>query len=111
MEEFVKDKFYQSAIPLTKEKQTQLSELLKKINGISLVEASEQGFKIEYNIYSCSDDEIVEILSENGFTEFSEKNPKQGFFKRLLKYISDSNKNSFGNKKLECCDLNQKKKH
>lgn len=31
------------------------------------------------------------------------------FFRRLLKSIEEQNKESFGEEKLDCCDLNKKK--
>ncbi len=32
------------------------------------------------------------------------------WFQRLLKAIESANKKSFGNQKLDCCDLNKKEK-
>ena len=31
----------------------------------------------------------------------------KNFFKNLLKSIEDANKQNFGNKKMDCCDMNQ----
>ena|GEM_PF-913461 len=31
----------------------------------------------------------------------------KNFFRNLLKSIEDANKQNFGNKKMDCCDMNQ----
>jgi hypothetical protein len=31
----------------------------------------------------------------------------KNFFKNMLKSIEEANKQNFGNKKMDCCDLNQ----
>ena len=101
MEEYINTNFYKSAQPLTEEVRKRFNSLFENEKGIEKVEISREGILIEFNMYIYSEQNIAELLSNNGFIMAIKQ--KRGFIKRQIQFLADSNYKNYGNKKPDCC--------
>ncbi len=95
-----------------------IEETLKALMGIEMVTTSLE--KGEVYITGTSDDSVIkESIEAQGYEvvsvveveiQKSPENKKKGFFARLLDKIESSNSKSFGDKRLDCCNLQDKDK-
>lgn len=96
-----------------------IEEILKALNGIEKVTTSleEKAVYVSGNLDNQTLKETIEfqgyeVISINEFEilENAEEKQKKSFFAKLLSKIESSNSKSFGNKKLDCCNLQDKDK-
>ncbi|HHE39915.1 MAG TPA: hypothetical protein ENL10_00240 [Candidatus Cloacimonetes bacterium] len=105
MEEFIKYlKFRASSENSVNALQSGKSALLKK-PGILEVSVVDQTMVVGYNTYAMSKEELTTFMNDMGL----EPNPdkvKKGRIVNWLDNLAKTNKESFGTKKLDCCDMN-----
>ncbi len=101
MAEYINTGFYKSEQPLATWVQKRFNSLFDNDRGIEKVTVSREGIYIEYNIYNYSEQQITELLTNNGFIIMKEQKP--GFFKRQIQYLAKSNYKNYGNRKPDCC--------
>lgn len=96
-----------------------IEETLKALRGIEMVTTSLEKGEV-YITGSLDDSVIKECIEAQGYEVVSvveveiQRNPenkkKKGFLARLLDKIESSNSKSFGDKRLDCCNLQDKDK-
>jgi len=101
MEDYLNTLYHKSSHEITESDRRRLSALFAHDKGIDSFQISPDGVYLEYNSYIYSSDQLEDILLKNGFTEAKE--PKQGFLSRQIRHLADSNKQTFGNRKPDCC--------
>ena len=83
-----------------------VNEIMLKFNstpGIDKISCVRKSLSVIYNPYEISKKEIVNILSIIGLTV---KKDNKKSFKNRLKKMAEDNKENFGGKRLDCCDMN-----
>lgn len=103
MEDYLKYRTYRIKETITEEKVSELNIQSKPLIGIEKFKCAGQIISFIYNPYEISEDEIIKWLYAMKLT-VKKHNPKS--FKNKLKRIAKDNKISFGNKRLDCCGLN-----
>lgn len=94
-----------------------IEKKLKSINGIGEVQVSLDE-KFACISGEVEDDVLKTAIEEEGYKVVSietveggkKGKEKKGFFSKLLKKIGDSNVDSFGEGRMECCDLSKKER-
>ena len=75
--------------------------------GVIVERNGESGLKVSFLSYLYGKEYLIQLIKSAGFVE---KIPaKKNFFQRLLEKWAADNKNSFGGRKLDCCDLNKRR--
>lgn len=88
----------------TSDERGQVRNLLEDLPGIEEIYFKGNEIKIKYSAFKIAKEYIIEVLENNGFRRAKPK--KKGVFQRFLDKLIKTNKDEFGNKKLDCCDLN-----
>ncbi len=78
---------------------------LAKVAGIISICLESEELYLEYDPYKCSIEFIQAELEKIGFP--TKKKKKQNFFQKSINRLAQENKESYSNKKLECCNLNK----
>ncbi len=81
---------------------------LNKISGVSHVAEDHEGLTVSYNPYSVSDTYLIREMKQLGFLPLEEAKKKKGMVARWLDKMARDNKKSFGNQRLDCCELKTK---
>lgn len=103
MEDYLKYKTFRIKEMITEETINELIFKSEKVPGINKCKGAGQVVSFIYNPYEISEKEIIEWLLAFGL---SVKKSKVNWVKRKLAKLAEENKESFGGKRLECCDLN-----
>ncbi len=82
-----------------------LNTKLSDVEGIESYDLSDEFIQIDFMIFKQSEKSIQQYLASVGFPVLCNKEKKTGIFKRFVDNLAKSNKESFGSKKLDCCDL------
>ena len=82
-----------------------LKSKLKNFDGIDFFDISNDEIEIEYSTLKLSEKGIFELFIQLGYPLELIKQVKYNLFKRFMNDLAKSNKESFGSKKLDCCDL------
>ncbi|GAO30395.1 heavy-metal-associated domain-containing protein [Geofilum rubicundum] len=85
-----------------------LKSNLEKVKGIESINIATQSVSIEYVSLHLTEEMVKEIIKDAGYPLRELKKRRKGFFRRFIDDLARSNRESFGNKKLDCCDLKQK---
>lgn len=88
-----------------REERSQIKSLLGTHHGIEEIYFENVYLHVRYSVFKIAPEYIKEILSSNGYNE--EQPAKEGLFKRFINKLIKTNKDEFGDKKLDCCDLNE----
>jgi len=83
---------------------------LNNITGISGFIVEPDRIQIEFYTYFQSKDSLKKELVNAGFPLEDKEKSKSGVFGRFIQNLAKSNLESFGNKRLDCCDLRNKQK-
>ena len=75
--------------------------------GIVVNRTGESGLKVSFLTYLYGKEYLIELIKDAGFVEMVL--PKKNIFQRLLEKWAADNTNSFGGRKLDCCDLNKRR--
>lgn len=86
------------------DEKSQIRNLFEDLPGIEEIYFKGNEIKVKYSAFKIAKEYIIEILENNGFKKVKPK--KKGVFQRFLDKLIKTNKDEFGNKKLDCCDLN-----
>lgn len=86
-----------------------LQHKLNELEGIDSFEITDEGIFIEYLPFKHSKESLEVTLKEFGYPVTIEKKKRKGLFARFIDNLAKSNKEAFGNKKLDCCELKAKK--
>ena len=105
LEEHIKFKYDEES---TKESIPYVKQTLNKINGVSHVAEDQDGLTVSYNPYSVSDTNLIREMKKMGFLPLKEAKKKKGIVARWLDKMARANKKSFGNQRLDCCELKSK---
>jgi hypothetical protein len=89
----------------TSGERNKVKELLNELPGIEEIYFESNYIKIKHAVFKIAKDYIEEVLEANGFRKFRPK--KESVFKRFINKLIKTNKDEFGDKKLDCCDLNE----
>lgn len=76
---------------------------LSSVDGIGSIHISTDFVRINYNPFQITGEYVKNIMNYLGFEIEAEKKP--GRFKRFVTFLAKGNRKTFGNKKLDCCDL------
>ena len=101
MEDYLNTFCHKSSHLITESDRRRLSALFVHDKGIDNFRISPDAVYLEYNSYIYSPDQLEDILMKNGFTEKQE--PKHGFLSKHIRHLAESNKETFGNRKPDCC--------
>ncbi|MCF8308837.1 MAG: hypothetical protein K9I68_07515 [Bacteroidales bacterium] len=85
-----------------------VKQMLDKINGVGNVAEDRDGLTVRYNPYSVSDAYLIREMKQMGFLPLKEAKKKKGIVARWLDKMARANKESFGNQRLDCCELKSK---
>lgn len=88
----------------TSDERMQIRNLLKDLPGIEEIYFEGNKIKVKYSAFKIAKEYIVEILENSGFKKAQPQ--KKSVFQRFLDKLIKTNKKEFGNKTLDCCDLN-----
>ncbi len=80
------------------------SALLKK-PGILEVSVVDNTMVIGFNTYAMSEEELTTIMNDTGLEPYPAKEKKR-LFASWLDNLAKTNKENFGDKRLDCCDMN-----
>lgn len=105
MEDYLKYKSYTVHQNLSKGKGVEIINRLENIQGIEKIDFSGQTVSFIFNPYVIDEKEIMEKLISLGFTV---KIPGERSFKERIADWANTNKQIFGDKGPNCCNLNQK---
>jgi hypothetical protein len=81
-----------------------LKSKLEDAEDVDSVDISSEAVCIEYNALILAQEGVTELIREYGFP-LSTYRKKQGVLTRFIENLARSNNNSYGSKKLDCCDL------
>ena len=82
-----------------------LRSRISKVDGIECITVSNGIISIEFIPYKLAEVSVKEMIVELGYPVQIKKNRRSGLFKGFIENLGKSNKESFGTKKLDCCDL------
>jgi hypothetical protein len=82
-----------------------LRSRISKADGIESITFSKGIINIEFMPYKLTEVSVKEMIVDLGYPVQIKKNRKPGLLKGLIENLAKSNKESFGTKKLDCCDL------
>ncbi len=105
MNESLLTKKYESKIPMNYKKQKMLEEVLHTVNGVNYVWINATSITFDFYIQLVDEVYIKKVLVKAGFL-FKEKRITN-FFSRFIDKLAKENKKTYGDKKLDCCDLNE----
>ena len=75
--------------------------------GVVVERNGESGITVSFLSYLYGKEYLIELIKDAGLVE---KIPhKKNLFQRWLEKWAADNKNSFGGRKLDCCDLNKRR--
>lgn len=86
-------------------KDKNIQSKIKQLRGVNNVSQENDQLIIHYDPYSVSEKFLIKWLSELGFEPAAEK--KKGFFARWIDKMAKDNKENFGTKSLDCCDMDK----
>nr|WP_321409119.1 LDCC motif putative metal-binding protein [uncultured Carboxylicivirga sp.] len=78
---------------------------LSGIEGIEAYSLTNEFLDIDFIIFKQSEKSLLQRIGRLGHPLQVYKSKKPGFFKNFINNLAKSNKESFGTKKLDCCDL------
>jgi len=103
MEDYLQYKTFRIKEKITEEKVKELVKNSISTHGIDKLSCARQVVSFIYNPYEISEQEIIDWLSSFGLTI---KKSKENWFKARLAKLAKDNKETLGNQRLDCCDLN-----
>jgi hypothetical protein len=106
MDNLKSDIMFLSGRALSQEEIRNILLNLSKLEGITSMNVESDFVSLEYYQHIQSQTSLKDSLVRAGFP-FKSQNRKSGFLKKFIKKLGNENKKSFGNKRLECCDLEQ----
>ena len=106
MEEYIHNLTFQVITALNSSELENINGLLHSRQGISNIKCTELLISLDYNSYVVAEDDILKLLSTCGIATTSPK--KEGFLRHWLKELEKENKETFGKKRLDCCNQNMK---
>lgn len=101
MKDYMHTSYLKSSELLNDDEIERLSALLEHNKEIENFRISSGGVYLEYNAYLYSQIQIEEILLKTGFRK--KKDRRLGFVRRQIRKLAESNKKTYGNQKLDCC--------
>ncbi len=86
-----------------------LQHKLNEVEGIDSFEITDKSIFIEYLPFKHSKESLEVTLQAFGYPVTIEKKKRKGLFTRIIDNLAKSNKESFGNNRLDCHELKTKK--
>ena len=105
MEEFNNTITYTFNKNLNKYEIQDLQERLRKVEGILSLETSPAVIRIDYDTLRLAAGSIKETMSSMGYPVKETVKKRIGMLSRFIKNLADSNREVYGSKRLDCCDL------
>lgn len=105
LEEHIKFKYDEES---AKEYFRSVKLTLDNINGVSNVSEGQDVLTVSYNPYYVSETYLIREMKQMGFLSLKEAKKKKGIVSRWLDKMARANKKSFGNQRLDCCELKSK---
>lgn len=105
MEEYKSIELYPEK-PLKTNEMQRIKLMVSKIEGVKIFSIDKELISLKYNTYILSKKFLVKFFEETNILLKKEK-LKSGLFQGFIKWLIKENKQSFRNKKLDCCDLNR----
>ena len=106
MENYIKTLKFTRIFDDSKDKNHEFELILLNMKGIQKVTRVENSLYIEFNSFILSKNAVTEIIRENGYESETSVQNKKGFLTKWIEKLAKTNKENFGNDRLECCDLN-----
>lgn len=82
-----------------------LRSRFEEVDGINSFDIHADSVQLEFDSLKMSQEYIKMIIMNLGYQVKSNEETHQGIFKRFLQHLAKSNEETFGDKKLDCCDL------
>lgn len=101
MEDYIQTTYYKFPRLIKENDKKKLFVLFEHDKGIENFNITPDGIFLEFNSYIYTLDQLEEILNNNGFPKQKEK--KSGFMIKQINNLAESNKRTFGDQKLSCC--------
>jgi hypothetical protein len=102
-EDFTKVSIIETSEEMAPFQQDLIKDKIGSMSGIEILQLTPQFLKVKYYPYLHDETELITALKQIGL----KRKQKPNFFRRLINKIIKENKKSFGNQKLDCCDLNK----
>ena len=106
MENYLEYKEFELIDNYDKHMDNQLYNTVKTMPGINEIKYSKDRIGILYNNYLISDNDIITLMAELGYT-VKNTTKKTGLLGSWINKLAKSNTQNFGNQKLDCCNLNK----
>jgi len=103
MDDYTKTIIYKVTQALNNRDISYLQSRLTSVEGIDSCDISTSSISIDYNTLTITCAYIKELINFMGYIVKEEKKP--GRFKRFITFLAKGNRKTFGNKKLDCCEL------
>lgn len=94
----------ESSFPI--ELRNKLNTSMNHFTGIDSWHWEDDNLEVFFNPYEVSENTILENLKMKGLKLLEKKGSSKKGWKKFLSKMEKSNKKNFGNKRLDCCDLN-----
>jgi len=105
MKEYNETITYRFATMLSKSDQSHLQSELTTVDGIDSCSFSSESVIIKYNTLKLSGEYVKKTIGDIAYPMHEQDRKRTGILNRFIDSLAKSNKNSYGNKKLDCCDL------
>jgi hypothetical protein len=104
MDNYLEYKRFEIQENISEEKANEIVLKFNSTSGIDKISCVRKSLSVIYNPYEISEKEMVNVLFTLGLTV---KKDNKKSFKNKLKKMAEDNKENFGGKRLDCCDLNR----
>ncbi|MCF8232938.1 MAG: hypothetical protein K9J27_12200 [Bacteroidales bacterium] len=93
---------------LTEDRFQWVKKTIVKLSGVTGISKDQNVLTLSYNPYLVSETYLEKEMKKLGFIPFKEAKKKKGIVARWLDKMARANKESFGNQRLDCCELKTK---
>ena len=108
MEGLEKNIEFTSEKKLTEDRFQWVKNTIVKLSGVTGISKDQNTLTLRYNPYLVSETYLEKEMKKLGFIPFKEAKKKKGIVARWLDKMARANKESFGNQRLDCCELKSK---
>lgn len=107
MEDYIQNHQMRIERPLSDDLKKACQALVDSQDGIESVSFSANLIIVGFNPYQITAATVEKLISDLGIN-VENKAEKTGFMKRWIRNMADSNRESLGSGRLDCCHLNDK---
>lgn len=105
MNQYIKSELYQFKKTLNHQEASSLKSKLAVVDGVESISFSEEQIEVNFSILKITAGAILEIINNLGYPAQIKTLKRAGILKRFVESLARSNRKTFGDKKLDCCEL------